>query len=452
VHAVGPDGASRDTGEAKVVAWLQDTIGGDVVGIRRQARWRPAWYVDVRRGGRTLSLYVRGERSDMPPVFPLRHEMRLQQQLEDHGIPVPHVHGFCEDPTAIVMDREVGSVDFSRSTDDERQAVMEDYIGILARMHALDVGPFVKAGAELPADLADVASTGMRAYERVYRGQKKAPDPFPEFGLAWLDRNPSPRPRRASVVVWDSGQFMHRDGRVVALLDLELTHIGDPLMDLAGFRMRDSVIGYGDLRSLYRRYEEQTGEAVDLDAIDHYHFAFALTSQLALHGAMVEPLPDTDLMTYMQWCSESNLYAVEALADMLGVPLDDPDLPPLEVSAVTGAHRHLVRSLRGMAGADEQSAYRLRIAFRLARHLERYNEIGAAVTRDDLDDLGPLLGHRPSRWEDAEAELEAFVRGADPDHDRPLVRLFHRRLQRRRMLLGPSTSAMARHLPLQPIR
>jgi hypothetical protein len=222
-------------------------------------------------------------------------------------------------------------------------------------------------------------------------------------------------------------------------------------MDLAGLRMRDTVIGYGDLRSLYRRYEELTGEAVDLDAIEHHHFAFALTSQLALHGAMAEPLPDTDLMTYMQWCSESNLYAVESLAHILGVALDDPDPPVPQASAVTGGHRHLVRSLRIMQGADDVGAYRLRIAFRLARHLERYNEIGAALVSDDLDDLAPLLGRRPARWEDAEAELERFVQGAGPGGDAALVRLFHRRLQRRRMLLGPPGSAMAAHLPLQPI-
>ncbi len=434
------------------MAWLQDSLGGDVVGIRRQARWRPAWFVDLRRHGGNVPLYVRGQRRDMLPVFPLEHEMRMQQLLEAGGIPVPHVYGFCESPKAIVMERAEGNVDFGHSTDDERRLVMEDYFGILARLHALEVSPFMKAGAELPDDLHEVATTGMRAYERAYRGNKKAPDAFAEFCLAWLRRNPPPRPRRASVVVWDSGQLMHRDGRVVALLDLELTHIGDPLMDLAGLRMRDSVIGYGDLRSLYRRYEEQSGTGVDLDAVEHHHFAFAITSQLALHGAMAEPLADTDLMTYEQWCSESNLYAVEALAGLVGATLDDPVPPPPETSSVTVAHRHLVRSLRGMEGSDDVASYRLRMAFRLARHLERYNEIGPAIEKEDLDDLAAILGHRPSRWQEAEEQLEAFVRQAGPEDDRQLVVLFHRRLQRRRMLLGPQSSAMARHLPLQPIR
>jgi aminoglycoside phosphotransferase (APT) family kinase protein len=440
-----------DADEALVVAWLQDHLDGEVVAITRQARWRPAWFVDLRRQGQVLALYVRGERKDMAPVFPLRHEMAVQQLLEEHGIPVPHVHGFCDEPPAIVMDRHFGCIDFRQSSDEERQAVMDDYVDILARMHRLDVRPFARAGAEWPADRAEVALTGMRAYEAVYRSQKTTPDPFGEFCLAWLRRNPPPGHRPPAVVVWDSGQLMHRDGRVVALLDLELAHIGDPLMDLAGFRMRDTVLGFGDLGRLYRRYAEVSGTEIDPDAIEYFHFAFALTTQLALQGASATPGPETDLMTYRHWCSESNLYAIEALAGILGVALDPPEEPVAELSPVTTAHRHLVQSLRSLEMADEFGSYRLRAAFRLARHLERYDEIGAAVLAADLDDLVPLLGRRPAGWEESEVALEDFVLQAGPESDAVLVRIFYRRLHRRRLLLGPPTSAMTKHLPLQPI-
>jgi aminoglycoside phosphotransferase (APT) family kinase protein len=437
--------------EEQVVAWLQDHLDGEVVAISRQARWRPAWFVDLQAGGHVVSLYVRGERKDMAPVFPLRHEMGVQQKLDERGIPVPHVHGFCDDPPAIVMDRHFGSIDFQGASDDERQSVMDDYVDVLARMHRLDVEDFARAGAELPSEPADVALTGMRAYERVYRSQKTVPDPFGEFCLAWLRRNPPPSRRAPAVVVWDSGQLMHRDGRVVALLDLELAHIGDPLMDLAGLRMRDTVIGFGDLGRLYRVYAEVSGTDIDLDAIEYFHFAFALTTQLALQGASSSPGPETDLMTYRHWCSESNLYAIEALAGLLGVVLEPPEMPAAEMSPVATAHQHLVQSLRRLEAADDFGRYQLRSAFRLARHLERYDEIGSAVLEADLDELAPILGHRPSTWEDSEVELERFVLQAGSDTDADLVRLFHGRLHRRRMLLGPSTSAMTKHLPLQPI-
>ena len=164
-------------------------------------------------------------------------------------------------------------------------------------------------------------------------------------------------------MVWDAGQLMHRDGRVVALLDLELAHIGDPLMDLAGFRMRDTVIGFGDLGSLYRRYAELSGTEVNLEVIEYFHFAFALTTQMALQGASADPGPETDLMTYRHWCSESNLYAIEALAGILGVVLEPPEEPVAIMSPVTTAHRHLVQSLRSLEMTDGFGRYQLRAAF-----------------------------------------------------------------------------------------
>ena len=122
-------------------------------------------------------------------------------------------------------------------------------------------------------------------------------------------------------IVWDSGQFHHQDGKIVAVLDVEIGHIGDPMMDLAAWRMRDTVIGYGNFAELYDRYSEITGEPVDLDAIQRHHFAFTLSNQLPFGAALRQPAPDSDLMTNLQWCYETNLFATEALAEILDVEL-----------------------------------------------------------------------------------------------------------------------------------
>jgi aminoglycoside phosphotransferase (APT) family kinase protein len=449
VTELRPSDGTADAGD--LIEQLQADLGGEVVALRRQARWRPAWFVDLERDGQLLELYVRGARTDMRPIFPLEHERRMQEQLSSMGIPVPEVRGYLRHPPAIVMDRAHGKTDFTESGDDERRSVMDEYIQILARMHHLPLGTFAEGGAELSDRPSDAALTGIRAYERAYRLEKVRPDPFMEFCLGWLARNPPRHRVRPSVVVWDSGQFLHHDGRISALLDLELAHIGDPMMDLAGLRMRSSVIDYGPLDDLYRRYEALTGDEVDPGAIAYHHFAFTITTQLAYHRGLVEPTSDSDLMTYMHWCSESNLYAVEALAGFAGIELEEVSLPDPAPSPSAVAHGHLVDSIRAMAGHDEHSAYQLRIAFRLARHLQRVDAIGAGVTECDLDDVAALIGHRPSSWVESEHELERFVIGADHRSDGPLIRLFHRRLQRQRALLGPEGSAMTRHSPLPPI-
>jgi hypothetical protein len=412
------------------------------------------WFADVERDGEVLELCIRGDRTDMPLIFPLDHEMRLQALMHDHGIPAAKVYGFIDEPLAYVMDRVGGRPDFEKSTDEERRAVVDDYLHVLARLHALDIGPFVDGGIMRAPHPDQSGMFGISRYERVFRSVKVQPDPFMEFSLGWLHRNPPDSKQRESAIVWDSGQFHHADGRIVAVLDVEIGHIGDPMMDLAAWRMRDTIMGYGNFAELYDRYSEITGEPVDLDAIQRHHFAFTLTNQLPLGAALRDPAPESDLMTNLQWCCETNLFATEALAEILDVELPTVEMPEPRRSRATPAHEQLVRGLRTVDTSDEFVRYKLRTLFRLARHSARVDEIGDAVSEADLDDLHQLLGHRPESWFEGEAELERFVL-ADAGtgrHDEALVALFHKRNLRAQMLLGPAGSAMARHLPIQTFR
>jgi aminoglycoside phosphotransferase (APT) family kinase protein len=456
--STGGDSESEQT--ARVRAWLEAELGR-VVRIARQGRWRPVWFADVERGGQPLALCVRGDRVDMPLVFPLAHEMRVQQLLHERGIPVARVYGMIERPLAYVMDRVPGRSDFAGVSDAERTAVVDDYLSVLARLHALDVRPFAEAGVLRADSPAESGVFGMRRYERIFRATKNGPEPFMEFCLGWLRRNPPRSQGRESVIVWDSGQFHHAGARVVALLDLELAHIGDPMMDLAAWRMRDTVIGYGDFAKLYARYEELSGRPVDRAALMRHHFAFTLTNQLVFGAALRAPPPGSDLMTNLQWCCETNLFATEALAELLGISLPEAPLPAPRESRAATALAQLVRALGAAAHAgdgeptlDEHTRYRLRGAFRLARHAARIDEIGDASAEADLDDLHALLGRRPASWREGEAELERFVLAdaAHGRHDAALVPLFHKRNLRAQALLGPAGSAMARHLPIQKFR
>jgi hypothetical protein len=154
-------------------------------------------------------------------------------------------------------------------------------------------------------------------------------------------------------------------------------------------------------------------------------------------------------MINMQWCSETNLFATEALAEILGVELDPVEMPPARVSAAAVGHAQLVRVLTAIEPADAFARYRLRGAFRLARHLQRCDEISDALVAADLDDLHRLLGRRPASWQEGDAELERFVRADAGRHDLELLQLLHRRCLRYKMLLGPAGSAMAAHHAIQ---
>jgi aminoglycoside phosphotransferase (APT) family kinase protein len=437
-----------------IVDWLTSHLGGTVRSVDRQPRWRPVWFVDLERDGRTLELCVRGDRTDVELVFPLEHEMRFQTLLHDQGVPVPEDYGWIDGIRAHVMDRVPGRPDFDGVSDAVRDTVVDEYLQALARVHALDIEPFVEAGIERAARPEESGTIGMERFERVFRNQKHRPDPLIEFGLGWLKRHPPRSHGRERPVVWDSGQFHHHDGHLVAIVDLELGHLGDPMMDLAGWRMRDSVIPFGNFAKLYDRYAELTGEPVDLEAIQLHHFAFTMTNSLSFSDRLRHPEPDTDYMTYLQWCNETNLYVTEALGEYLDLELPSVEEPESRPDQTTNTHHHLVRSLRSIQTDDEYLRYKIRIAFRLAGHLDRYNEIGASVESADLDDLEQLLGHRPDGWLEGEAELERFVL-ADAErgeHDEELVELLHKRNLRAQMLNGPAGSAIARHNPIQSFR
>lgn len=445
---------TTEASTAKVAAWLERNIGGRLVRIARQPRWRPVWFADVERDGETLELCVRGDRTDMPLVFPLEHEMVLQRTMHELGIPTPKVYGLIESPLAYVMDRVGGRNDFSASTDEERKSAVDDYLQILARLHALPLEPFVRAGVMRAATPAESGLLGLRQYEKLYRSVKKRPDPFLEFSLAWLRRNPPLSQGRESAIVWDSGQFHTEKGRIVAVLDVEIGHIGDPMMDLAAWRQRDTIIGYGDFKELYARYEELSGKPVDLPALMRHHFLFTLSNQLAFSAALRDPAPDSDLMTNLQWCDETNLFATEALAEILDLELPTIELPDPRESRGRVGLEHLVHKLRSLPVDDEYVQYQLRTMFRLARHVARADEIGDALSQADLDDLQALFGHRPASWLEGEAELERFVLADAKEgrHDAALVPLFHKRHLRTHALLGPAGSAMTRHAKIQTFR
>ena len=72
-------------------------------------------------------------------------------------------------------------------------------------------------------------------WQKVIRQDSLGPEPVLEAALRWLRAHPPP-PASALVPVhgdYRSGNFLHEDGRITAVLDWEMAHLGDPLEDVA---------------------------------------------------------------------------------------------------------------------------------------------------------------------------------------------------------------------------
>ena len=139
------------------------------------------------------------------------------------------------------------------------------------------------------------------------------------------------------------------------------------------------------------------------------------------------------------------------MAEYVGLEIDDVPIPEPATSPVSAPHEHLSRPLGSVDVDDEFAAYQIRAAFRLVRHLDRLNQIGAEVVEQDREDVAALIGKAPKRWDECEDALESFVLADDGAHDDELVLLFNRRWRRNKALMGPPGSAINAHHTMQPI-
>ena len=139
-----------------------------------------------------------------------------------------------------------------------RARFVEDCARELVAIHALDPDPIRDA---LPEPTDPVAAQ-LATYETL-------DDPHPVFDLAfrWLDEfRPAPRPARVVHGDFRMGNLLIGPDRMVAVLDWELCHLGDPVEDLGWLVARawrfggsGEVGGLGTRDQLLSAYEEAGG-------------------------------------------------------------------------------------------------------------------------------------------------------------------------------------------------
>jgi aminoglycoside phosphotransferase (APT) family kinase protein len=208
----------------------------------------PTFFVSF--GERRLVLRKRPPGPLLPSAHAVDREFRVLDALSRHtAIPVPRPLLFHAGEEVVgtafyVMERVEGRV-FHESAlpglaPDERRALYADIAGTLAALHAVD-----PAAIGL-GDYGRSAGYFARQFAR-WRGQwelsKDGDDPAMTALIAWLaDHLPPDLPADAGPAALVHGDFrvgnliVHpTEPRVVAILDWELSTLGDPMADLAHF-------------------------------------------------------------------------------------------------------------------------------------------------------------------------------------------------------------------------
>ena len=419
--------------EAKIRAWLAANIGGTITAFDRLARWRPSWRVTVARGGETLDLHVRGDRPSGLGTWPLRREYEVLSLFQSSGIPVPRVHGWCPDPEAIVM-AHIDDTPFlgDLERDPVVQAMVEDYAGHLARIHALDTAPFAAAGLPSCEGAEAIALDYLHFAEAQYAPDLDGPDALIAFVTGWLRRH-VPLHRTSNVVLTgDAPQFFHNRERVTALYDLELAKLGDPLADLASIRVRDINEPIGNVAAVLARYVADSGTPIDWPVLTFYTVQLFIAVPIITKATFRAVTPHPAYVEYLSWGMGTSRAALEAIAEGEGFALD----PAPSVAAVPLRDAYAWRDLVAQTAAlPAEGFFRQPPTLSLAYYLQRLAESGEAIAQAEGEDARAILGLADGPAETLEARLDAFVAAAPPARDGDLVRYFHRRQLRRLTLL-----------------
>ena len=410
--------------DQKVIAWIRKNIGGTVERCERQPRWRGGWWVDVRRDGELKKLYVREERKEDYPPWPLEHEAGVLQVLEKHGVPVPHIYGICDDPHATVMDCLPGAYDFATiKNESERISVLHHLAEVVARMHSIDPRELVALGVKMPETPEEISLGCFKVCEEMYLKGKKQPEPRVEFLRRWV-RNNIPRHRRkVSIVAVDAGQFLFENGRVTGLYDFEYGCLGDPMIDLAFVPLRLSMYHVGDTRPFFQRYAELTGEKFELAVLAFHGVWWGLCTPFILTADLHAPPASAHYFEYVGWYIGAIISMLEVLGDAKGLTLSQAvEVTPPQPSRWAQIFDVMAARVPQAVDGESYAIQEQRKFLAFAKRMDGHRDVEAGY----LKDVQRLIGRPVKDWVEADAALEQFVLSAGPEHDDALITLFHR--------------------------
>jgi len=176
----------------------------------------------------------------LPSAHAVDREFRVMRALGAQGFPAPKMHGLCQDDTVVgtafyVMDFVDGRIFWDPYLPDldpeERRAIYDASNATLAQLHSIDVEA---------AGLTDYGKPGnyferqIGRWSKQYKAAETTPIAEMDKLIEWLPAN-APAQERTSVVHGDyrlDNMIFHpTEPRVIAVLDWELSTLGDPLAD-----------------------------------------------------------------------------------------------------------------------------------------------------------------------------------------------------------------------------
>jgi aminoglycoside phosphotransferase (APT) family kinase protein len=180
--------------------------------------------------------------SVLPSAHAVDREFRVLHALAGMGVPVPHVHALCTDESVIgsmfyVMDLVPGRIFWDARLPGlpaaDRAAIYDSMSETIARIHSLDpaaigLDDYGRKGAYLECQVA--------RWSKQYQASETGPNPAMDRLMEWL---PQYLPAESDIRLvhgdyrLDNLIIHPTEPRVIAVLDWELSTLGDPIADFA---------------------------------------------------------------------------------------------------------------------------------------------------------------------------------------------------------------------------
>lgn len=317
----------------------------------------------------------------IPGQVGLATEAKLLQLAEKAGIPVPGVVYLLEDSdelgSGFLMQWLDGETLGQRIVRSEALAGIRPQLArqcgdVLARLHAIEIDETTAANLPTVTPEALVQET-WDAYRVL-----DIPVPMIDFAARWLLEN-LPQNTRRTLVHGDfrNGNLMIDESGIVAVLDWELTQIGDPVRDLGWLCVNSwrfgkdhlPVGGFGTIEDLLAGYEETSGITVSEEDLHFWQvfgsFWWSITTLNMAHTWRTGDTPSLERPVIGRRSSEAQMDCVNLLipGDIAlpgEVKLDQGTQLPMPAELLEGVRTFLTDEVAG--GGDERFGFLAKVA------------------------------------------------------------------------------------------
>lgn len=252
----------------------------------------------------------------LPSAHAVEREHRVIAALRGSGVPVAPALLLCEETAVVgtpfyVMGHVDGRVFWDPTLPDlapaERSALYDDINRVVATLHRVDPAAVGLADYGRPGDYL---ARQIARWSRQYQASETAPQPAMDALIDWLPGQ-APHAADSGVVHGDlriDNLIVHpNEPRVVAVLDWELSTLGDPLADFSyhmltwhltadefrGMAGADlAALGIPDEASYLARYVARTGRAAPSPRVWEVYLVFNLFRLAAILQGIAKRVDD----------------------------------------------------------------------------------------------------------------------------------------------------------------